>query len=41
MQAKAGVIDLLNSILTADLTAVNQYFPHSIAFSGKSVGRRW
>ena len=29
MQAKAGVIDLLNSILTADLTAVNQYFLHA------------
>jgi bacterioferritin len=29
MQAKEGVIDLLNRILTADLTAVNQYFLHS------------
>jgi bacterioferritin len=29
MQAKEGVIDLLNSILTADLTAVNQYFLHA------------
>ena len=29
MQAKAGVIDLLNRILTADLTAVNQYFLHA------------
>ena len=29
MQAKAGVIDLLNRILTADLTAVNQYFIHA------------
>jgi bacterioferritin len=29
MQAKAGVIDLLNSILTADLTAINQYFIHA------------
>ena len=29
MQAKAGVIDLLNNILTADLTAVNQYFLHA------------
>jgi bacterioferritin len=29
MQAKEGVIDLLNRILTADLTAVNQYFLHA------------
>jgi bacterioferritin len=29
MQAKAGVIDLLNRILTVDLTAVNQYFLHA------------
>ena len=29
MQAKAGIIDLLNNILTADLTAVNQYFLHA------------
>ena len=29
MQANTGVIDLLNRILTADLTAVNQYFIHA------------
>ena len=29
MQAKEGVIDLLNRILTVDLTAVNQYFLHA------------
>ena len=29
MQAKTGVIDLLNRILTADLTAINQYFVHA------------
>ena len=29
MQAKTGVIDLLNNILTADLTAINQYFIHA------------
>jgi len=29
MQAKAGVIDLLNRILTANLTAINQYFIHT------------
>jgi bacterioferritin len=29
MQAKTGVIDLLNRILTADLTAINQYFLHA------------
>jgi bacterioferritin len=29
MQAKEGVINLLNKILTADLTAINQYFVHS------------
>jgi bacterioferritin len=29
MQAKEGIIDLLNRILTADLTAINQYFIHA------------
>lgn len=29
MKAKDGVIELLNKILTADLTAVNQYFIHA------------
>jgi bacterioferritin len=29
MKAKEGVINLLNKILTADLTAINQYFVHS------------
>lgn len=29
MQAKAGVIDLLNRILTVNLTAINQYFIHA------------
>lgn len=29
MKAKEGVIDLLNKVLTADLTAVNQYFVHA------------
>ncbi len=29
MQAKEGIIDLLNRILTADLTAINQYFVHA------------
>jgi bacterioferritin len=29
MKAKDGVIELLNKILTADLTAINQYFVHS------------
>ena len=29
MQAKEGVIDLLNRVLTADLTAINQYFIHA------------
>jgi bacterioferritin len=29
MQAKEGVIDRLNRILTADLTAINQYFVHA------------
>lgn len=28
MKAKEGIIDLLNKILTADLTAINQYFVH-------------
>lgn len=29
MKAKEGVIDLLNKVLTADLTAINQYFVHA------------
>ena len=29
MKAKEGVIDLLNKILTADLTSINQYFVHA------------
>lgn len=29
MKAKEGVIELLNKVLTADLTAVNQYFLHA------------
>jgi len=29
MKAKQGVLEILNKILTADLTAINQYFVHS------------
>jgi bacterioferritin len=29
MKAKEGIIDLLNEILTENLTAINQYFVHS------------
>ncbi len=29
MQAKEGVVELLNQILTIDLTAINQYFVHA------------
>lgn len=29
MKAKEGVVDLLNKVLTADLTAINQYFVHA------------
>jgi bacterioferritin len=29
MKAKEGIINLLNKILTADLTAINQYFVHA------------
>ncbi len=29
MKAKEGVIDLLNKVLTANLTAINQYFVHA------------
>src|SRR4249919_2588529 len=28
MKAKEGVVNILNKILTADLTAINQYFVH-------------
>jgi bacterioferritin len=28
MKGNAGVIDALNAILTAELTAINQYFIH-------------
>jgi bacterioferritin len=29
MKSKEGVVNLLNKILTADLTAINQYFVHA------------
>ena len=29
MQAKAGIVELLNNILTTELTKINQYFIHS------------
>jgi bacterioferritin len=29
MKAKQGIIELLNGILTVDLTAINQYFVHA------------
>ncbi len=29
MKAKEGIIELLNKVLTADLTAINQYFVHA------------
>ena len=29
MKAKEGVVNILNKVLTADLTAINQYFVHS------------
>src|SRR5207247_9467382 len=29
MKAKEGVVNVLNKILTADLTAINQYFVHA------------
>jgi len=29
MKAKEGVVNILNKILTADLTAINQYFVHA------------
>lgn len=29
MKAKEGIIDILNKVLTADLTAINQYFVHA------------
>ena len=35
MQAKEGVVEKLNTILTIDLTAINQYFIHS------EMARNW
>lgn len=35
MQAKEGVVERLNAILTIDLTAINQYFIHS------EMARNW
>ena len=35
MQAKEGVVEKLNAILTIDLTAINQYFIHS------EMARNW
>src|SRR5215475_4324806 len=29
MKAKEGIVNMLNKILTADLTAINQYFVHA------------
>src|SRR5678815_4567646 len=29
MKAKEGILDLLNRVLTANLTAINQYFVHA------------
>ena len=29
MKAKEGVVNILNKVLTADLTAINQYFVHA------------
>lgn len=29
MKAKEGIIELLNQLLTANLTAINQYFLHA------------
>jgi len=29
MKAKEGIVDLLNKVLTVDLTAINQYFVHA------------
>jgi len=29
MKAKEGVVNILNKILTTDLTAINQYFVHA------------
>jgi bacterioferritin len=39
MKAKEGVINILNKILTADLTAINQYFVHAKMCENWGYGR--
>jgi bacterioferritin len=39
MKAKEGVVDLLNQILTVDLTAINQYFIHAEMCRNWGFGR--
>src|SRR5436305_14720562 len=39
MQAKEGVIERLNGILTNELTAINQYFLHAEMCKNWGVGR--
>lgn len=39
MKAKQGVIELLNKVLTADLTAINQYFVHAKMCSNWGYGQ--
>lgn len=39
MQAKEGVVERLNTILTNELTAINQYFIHGAMFENWGYGR--
>ena len=40
MQGNAQVIEILNEVLTAELTAVNQYFIHAMMCRGRSARPR-
>jgi bacterioferritin len=39
MKAKEGVVNILNKLLTADLTAINQYFVHAKMCENWGYGR--
>lgn len=41
MKAKQGVVELLNDVLTAELTAINQYFIHARMCQNWGYERLW